>query len=382
MTIFYYTWTENSQIDMMEALMRMGHSVIKCHIPLQDYEEDEEFTSNLERIFLEHECEIFLSFNFFPVIAKSAERLKKKYIAWVYDTPHWTLFSPIIKSDYVYVCLFDRMQYEQLRYIKDKNVFHMPLAVNTERLNRQLGVLDDKTVFVHDVSFVGSLYENNRYRQIQQKPDYLTGYVQGIIEAQKRIYGYDIIGEVLDEQVLVQLNKVAPLDLEQSYLWNEKQVYTDMIRAEVTHQERLELLKAVSEQYDFKLYTGSCTNCFDESVLGGILSYDKQMPEIFRKSKINLNITLRSITSGMPLRALDIMGAGGFLLSNYQQELAENFIDGEELVLFDSKEDMLEKIAYYLAHEDKRREIAYNGWRKVQQEYSYELQLAKIFSVL
>ena len=29
-----------------------------------DYEDDEEFTSNLERIFLEHECEIFLSFNF------------------------------------------------------------------------------------------------------------------------------------------------------------------------------------------------------------------------------------------------------------------------------------------------------------------------------
>ena len=57
------------------------------------------------------------------------------------------------------------------------------------------------------------------------------------------------------------------------------------------------------------------------------------MPLIFRESKINLNITLRSITSGMPLRALDIMGAGGFLLSNYQQELAENYIDGEELVL-------------------------------------------------
>ena len=101
-----------------------------------------------------------------------------------------------------------------------------------------------------------------------------------------------------------------------------------------------------------------------------------------RYSKINLNITLRSIESGMPLRALDVMGAGGFLLSNYQTELAENFVDGEELVLFESEEDLLAKVEYYLQHEKERQAIARCGWKKVCEEYSYEKRVAQIMELI
>ena len=41
MKIFYYTWFENSENDIVEALSRLGHIVVKCHIPLKDYEVDE-----------------------------------------------------------------------------------------------------------------------------------------------------------------------------------------------------------------------------------------------------------------------------------------------------------------------------------------------------
>lgn len=102
------------------------------------------------------------------------------------------------------------------------------------------------------------------------------------------------------------------------------------------------------------------------------------MPAVFRGSKINLNITLRSITSGIPLRALDIMGAGGFLMSNYQAELSEYFIDGKDMVLFDSPEDMQWKIRYYLKHDDERQQIAKNGFEKVKRKFSYDIQLEKM----
>lgn len=51
----------------------------------------------------------------------------------------------------------------------------------------------------------------------------------------------------------------------------------------------------------------------------GILDYYNNMPVVFCNSKINLNISLRTIRNGIPLRAMDIMGAGGFLISNYQK---------------------------------------------------------------
>lgn len=69
-------------------------------------------------------------------------------------------------------------------------------------------------------------------------------------------------------------------------------------------------------------------------------------------------MTLRSIKSGIPQRAFDIMGCGGLLMSNYQPELAEYFIPGEDLVLYDSVDDLIQKIDYYLSHEEERLQIA------------------------
>lgn len=106
------------------------------------------------------------------------------------------------------------------------------------------------------------------------------------------------------------------------------------------------------------------------------------MPFIFHQSKINLNITLRSILSGIPLRCLDIMGAGGFLLSNYQPELAEYFENGKEMVMYESQYDLLNKIDYYLSHEEEREEIARCGRIKIEKEFSYSKALPKIFDIV
>lgn len=106
------------------------------------------------------------------------------------------------------------------------------------------------------------------------------------------------------------------------------------------------------------------------------------MPFVFANSKINLNISLRSICSGIPLRALDIMGCGGFLLTNYQPELDEYFTNGVDYVYFDSKEDLLSKIEYYLSHPKERKEIASNALLRIASDFSYEHQLHQLFSLL
>lgn len=380
MKIFYYTWHENSEKDISEALLRLGHSVVKCHIPLKDYENDEGFTENLERLFKEKGCDIFFSFDFFPIIAKAAEKLKKRYIAWIYDMPHLTLYSPSVKSEYVSLFLFDKIQYQQIKQIKPTNIFHLPLPVNTVRLNKQLGNLTKEVTYEGDVSFVGSLYENNMYRQIKYLPDYLRGYIDGIVQAQQKIYGYNMIEDVLTDEVVTELEKYVKMNIDSSYYINSEKLYADMINAEITCRERIGMLTKVADKYKVCLYTGSNPQLVPQAMDKGIVSYDIQMPRVFRNSKININITLRSIISGIPLRAIDIMGAGGFLLSNYQPELAEYFVDGEEMVLFESEEDMLAKVDYYLKHDDERKNIAYNGWKKVQEQFSYEELLKEIFA--
>lgn len=46
----------------------------------------------------------------------------------------------------------------------------------------------------------------------------------------------------------------------------------------------------------------------------------------------------KSIKTGIPLRLFDIMGAGGFLITNYQSEITQYFDIDKELVVYDSME--------------------------------------------
>lgn len=65
MKILYYTWNENSQIDIIDVLMRMGHQIVKCQIPFSNYEIDENCTYNLEKIFCEKNVIYFYRLIFF-----------------------------------------------------------------------------------------------------------------------------------------------------------------------------------------------------------------------------------------------------------------------------------------------------------------------------
>lgn len=377
MRILYYTWYENSQKDMAESLVRLGYEVICCHIPFSDYEVDEAFSVALENIFVEQKCDCFLSFDFFPLIAKSAEHLRKIYISWVYDTPHLTVFSPSAQSDYVKLFVFDKNQYEQIKLRKKTGLFHMPLPVNVARLDELLGPMDGEIPYTEQISFVGSLYENNAYRQVQYVPEYIKGYLEGVISAQQKVYGYNFVDEILEEKKSLELNKYIKMDLDESYQVSAVYLYSNMLNAEITARDRQQLLCAAAQIGTVALYSASKfpNHGIQER---GIIDYEKGMPYVFRHSRINLNITLRSITSGIPLRAMDIMGAGGFLMSNYQPELAEYFVDGQELVLFDSTQDMQWKLDYYLKHEEERRQIAKCGYEKVKRNFSYDILLKKI----
>ncbi len=388
MRILYYTWEENSRDDMVSTLRGLGHQVEVCAAPCRDYEDDAELAAILEEAIHLRHVECLFSFNFFPVLAKTAERCKLKYISWIYDCPHWTLFSPAVKGAYNYIFVFDRRQYQQLKAVGVQHCYHFPMAVNTTRLEAQLGEngtgqesLPRGNIQGWDsleVSFVGSLYENNLYDRVHYLPEYIRGYLSGIMEAQERIYGYNFVSELLSDEIVSQMQQFISMDLPQGYFVTKRELFASMLNGKITCRERIGLLRELSERFNLTMYTASDIAVLPRVRVGGTVDYVSQMPKVFRNSKINLNISLRSIQSGIPLRALDIMGAGGFLLSNYQPELAEYFEDGKELALYTSAQDLLDKTAYYLTHEDERKAIARAGFAKVKRLFSYEVRVEEM----
>ena len=98
------------------------------------------------------------------------------------------------------------------------------------------------------------------------------------------------------------------------------------------------------------------------------------------KAKINLNITLRSIESGIPQRVIDIMTAGGFVLTNYQEEVSELFDEDKEIVTFSCLDEYRDKAHYYIAHEEERAAIAAAGLKKVREEYNITKLVEKMLT--
>jgi spore maturation protein CgeB len=104
------------------------------------------------------------------------------------------------------------------------------------------------------------------------------------------------------------------------------------------------------------------------------------MPIVFNNAKINLNITLRAIETGLPLRIFDICAAGGFLLTNYQEELPEYFEIGKEAEYYGSRDELMDKCAYYLTHENERTRIAQAGLERIQKQHTWRHRVAQIIT--
>lgn len=382
MRILYYCWHENSAEDIEQTFCNLGYFYIKISYPLNNYDTDYNFENQVINLLSQQQLNCIFTFNYFPILSTIAEKCGIPYISWIYDCPHMTLYSRTIGNSCNYIFLFDRNMQQTAISLGAVHAFHMPLAVNTGRLNSWLNLPDgfNDNNFTSEVSFVGSLYENNMFSQIRHLPDYIRGYFNATMDSQQNIWGCNFIEELLTDNIIEETLRYIRMDVNSDYQFSSRNILANMLNQKITSDERIRLLNMIASKHPLDLYTASDCKLLTHCNTHGFIAYFDEMPNVFNHSKININISLRSITSGIPLRCIDIMGAGGFLLSNYQPELAEFFVPDEEFVYFESDEDLLHKIQYYLTHEDERRQIAYNGWLKTQKYFSYETQFIKIIN--
>lgn len=391
MRILYYYWDEFNGEDCMDAMKRLGHQVDVLKLKLESYDltpqVDEKFRSLLTKeIDGKRYYDIVYSFDYYPCISDACSKYETPYVSWVFDCPHYTLDSHTITNPVNRVFVFDKERCNEMRDKGVNTVQYSPLGVNEKRLSEFCKKLDAETdgkiFYQHDVCFLGNLYDNeyNFYDQVQNLPPDLKEYIDGVIDNQEKIYGQDLFSDkkIITPVHIKKLREYIRFESSGNYDLDYDRIILDMLRTKVTVNERRHILEKMGERFDAVLYTMPGAKPIAGVSNLGIADYTTKMPLVFRRSKINLNITLRSIISGVPLRVMDILAAGGFLITTYQKEIEEYFEDGKELVIARTPEEMLELTAYYLEHEDERKEIAAAGQKKVYEEFAYTKLLPKI----
>jgi len=159
--------------------------------------------------------------------------------------------------------------------------------------------------------------------------------------------------------------------------------------------------------------------CFSEGWPKGWISHE-EMLKVFSQSKINLNLVEssgvlwkqlgliflnrkfdRSIGINSPLkwyenfqtllaqkrkqikgRMFRIPGCGGFLLTGYTEKLEDLYIQGKEMDCFFNINELIEKIKYYLSHDEERERIAKAGYERTLRDHTYEKRFNEIFKAI
>ncbi|MCR4922714.1 MAG: glycosyltransferase [Lachnospiraceae bacterium] len=377
LNMVFYRYGSICEPDMIDAFKSAG---------LKVFEIDEEIKNKeilpsrqvelVDREIRRHGPLFVFSINFFPALAEICSIHGTFYLCQTVDSPVNQLFSRSITKKTNRIFLFDKGQYRRFHGYNEGRIFHLPLSANVERYDRVISSIgeEDRKKYSNDIAFVGSLYsEKNDLNKATDISPYTKGYIDGLINSQKSVYGAFFIEDALNDRVIKELKEIFPELFRFDKAIEETDSYiaaNSLIAPGIAERERVETLNMLAKSFKVTLYTRSDRGELSGVDVRGGVSTHLEMPKIFNLSKINLNMTVRSIESGLPLRIFDIMACGGFVITNYQEELSEHFEVGKEVEMYSDPLELKEKCDYYLRHDEERRKIAQRGYEKVKNEHS------------
>lgn len=380
--LYVYGMSKNQ--DIVYTLRRMRYDVVEYprqqeNSVLNDQEMDE-LTEYIEQHHITHLFSIHLIYN----LALVSYRLGIQYISVIWDAPYIKLYSPFGRMDTCWFSVFDRIDCERFQRDGIPHVLYQPLAVNYDTVCKWNAGRRGRKRYRHEISFVGSLYDNNFYDKcLGEMPESIQDYFISIFEEAafrwdgvNRIYG-KTNNVILDymKRILPDFNVNTNLDVDEASYFE----ILYLVR-KIANIERTCVLNTLSDMFPVTFYTNEGT---DVSMLPNVQVMPPVQPgdpvlRVYAESKINLNISLKGIEGGTPQRVMDIIGAGGFVLTNYCPETAELFVEDREIVMFKSPEELVEKAVYYLEHEEERERIVEAGYKKLLSCYTYEKKLKQL----
>lgn len=382
---FLYIPVKGSSHDILWTLSDIGESVTvykDCVFdPLEPVNEN---FQKLEQFLLTHNYDCLISDLFVPEISDVCEKYHCKYIGWVYDSPLVPLFHKSVRNPCNYLFIFDHKEYEYFTSYGIPHLYYLPLAANIARTGMIDITAEDEQQFSCDISFVGNLYRDNSYNA-------LLPYFSEDIKCEFKLYLLRNLCKWSKSKPWPRVSQAA-CDFMRQTFQAENWVHMDMdldlfigiavLSRKLAELDRITVLNTLAELHSVHLYTYSDHSYLDKVHVHPGIDYEVNMNKIFYLSKINLNITLPSIETGIPQRIFDILGCGGFLLTNYQEELEDLFVIGEDLEVYRDLDELKEKTAYYLQHEKERIKIAMNGYQKVRKYHSYTNRMKHILKIM
>lgn len=382
--ILMYRWKAYNYLDIIENFKRQGYEVVEYSQRLFSYDYDEEFVQRFGELLDKDEYEFVFTVNYFAMISNMCQERNVPYVIWTCDNPLISMYHKSVFNDVNIIFTFDKTNFYEFKEMGVKHIYYLPLAVDADRISYVLSNAKDLYMYKNEVAFVGGLYERNSYDRVESKlPEYLRGYFDAVMLIQSDLYGSSIVEEALTPDIMQEVESLFELEKHKDSFSDLALIFsTTTLGFKIAQIERKRALLELAKKLDVSIYSNSDTEDLIGVTYKGGAEYWSEMPKVFNGTKINLNFTIPNIKSGIPLRVWDVLGSGGFLLTNFQAELPMYFKDGEDLVTFYSREDCVEKAQFYAIHDEERMKIAAKGLETVRKYHNYDSRMKEMMDIV
>lgn len=181
--------------DIVKIFEKFGYKVTeKNYYHIEDISDDEKLEMIVKSDVNSQDYDFVFTVNYSPVVSKVCYKNNCRYVSWTYDTPMNLFSKETLDNPNNYIFIFDKGEYRKYKGEGFDTVYYLPLASG-------FAMESVKSVaYRYDISFLGNLYRST-YPTIKEKLDkYHTGFLEGIISAQRDVYGNFFVLDVLKEQ--------------------------------------------------------------------------------------------------------------------------------------------------------------------------------------
>ena len=373
--------------DILDELLTMGINAYPIDIVSLSPSEIISQIRNLSPHF-------FMTINYVKGLPKICASLDVPLVVWEVDPriemlPDDEISHRAIQNMthiYVYrrklVTHYQEMGFHYVRYL--------PLAANTRKYCPMNIEPDLHKKYEADISFVGNSMQSQGDWLMRKAVSLLKKFSSqpNIEEAVHKIV--NIQCDCPDKFILPELVGSMLTQLNRPFIIDEggrKISIVGCLSEKPASERRIMAVNALAELAKEKIVKvwgdpGWQNRLASSIIYAGPAGHFHELPIIYNASRINLDVNRLYQKDIVPLRIFDILACNAFVLADDSQELNSLFQKGEEIVSFKKISQIPSICAYYLKHEDERKEIARRGYEKVLKEHTLRQRLSFILDDL
>lgn len=283
------------------------------------------------------------------------------YVSWFTDTPRMILYNRVVHcSPYSVAATWERGYIPHLKTLGFDHVYFMPHATDPTLFH---GAARD--THLRELAFVGASmisHAEEAWEKLREFPE-VAAAVRDALDSGRMSRGQFAQGvETLVSPSL--LERCGP---------RERRHLELCLVYEGTRRIRANLVQTLAplgiEVYGDEEWKQVHDRCF------GDIGYFDALAPFYRSTIININSTSIQMASAVNQRVFDCPAAGGFLITDAQEDLHSLFDPDEEVVIYRTLEELTELIARYRVDSNERRRVVAKAQARIMAQHTHAHRL-------